>query len=83
MIIVKDSNVCVQGTKVELLAELATVISGLVDNGFDWEDIDTVFKVVKMSPDELQAETDKIRKELENNPFGMWLLHHIISGDLD
>lgn len=60
MIKVTNSGIAVSGSKVELMAELACIMSSLVDNGFDWDDIDLVVKVAKKSPEELRSEVDRI-----------------------
>lgn len=54
MINVNNGNVSVEGSKVELMAELTCLIKALrEDDSFSKEDIDEVVKTAEMSPDEL------------------------------
>lgn len=54
MINVNNGNVSVEGSKVELMAELTCLIKALREDGsFSKDDIDEVVKTAEMSPDEL------------------------------
>lgn len=64
MINVKAGNVSVNGDKAMIMAELTALISMLVENGFDWEDIDLIVETAKLSPDELEDSTVKCLKEI-------------------
>ena len=53
MINVNNGNVSVEGSKVELMAELTCLIKVLREDAFSKEDVDEVVKTAEMSPDEL------------------------------
>lgn len=55
MINVNNGNVSVEGSKVELMAELACLIKVLREDAFSKEDVDEVVKAAEMSPDELAS----------------------------